>query len=77
MVKWVICLYGVIFGTYPLGPWMKGLVQISQKAGLGALSDPVFLHNRKMLLIFGTFQTLTLVFAVFITSLKPWKKTKG
>jgi hypothetical protein len=24
-VKWVICLYGVGFGTYPLGPWMSGL----------------------------------------------------
>lgn len=35
----------------------------------------VYVHNHKMLLFWGTFQALTLVFAVFITVLKPWKKT--
>ena len=36
-VKWVICLYGVGFGTYPLGPWMSGLASISQEKGSGRL----------------------------------------
>lgn len=73
-VKWVICLYGVIFGTYPLGPWMSGLARISKAQGLSALSDPNYVHNRTMLLIFGTFQTATLIFAIFVTALRPWKK---
>ena len=30
-VKWVICAYGIAFGTYPLGPRQKGLVNISRK----------------------------------------------
>lgn len=77
IVKWVICLYGVIFGTYPLGPWMSSLAAISKTKGLQALQDPVFIHNQKMLFIFGTFQALTLIFAVFITSLKPWRKKKA
>ena len=72
-VKWVICLYGVIFGTYPLGPWMSGLVRISKEKGMAALADPVFIHNRTMLCIFGTFQAITLIFAVFVTALRPWK----
>jgi hypothetical protein len=76
-VKWVICLYGVIFGTYPLGPWMSELARISKAKGLGALGDPVYLHNRRMLWIFGTFQAATLVFAVFLTALKPWKRKAG
>lgn len=33
--------------------------------------------NHKMLLFQGTFQVLTLVFAVFITGLKPWNKPPG
>ena len=73
-VKWVICLYGVGFGTYPLGPWMSGLAHISQEKGLAALADPTYLHNRTMLYTFGTFQVATLIFAVFITALKPWTK---
>jgi len=77
VVKWIICLYGVIFGTYPLGPWMSGLAHISREKGLAALSDPTYLHNRTMLFTFGTFQVLTLIFAVFITALKPWKKRAG
>jgi hypothetical protein len=77
IVKWVICLYGVIFGTYPLGPWMSGLARISKDLGMQALSDPTFVNNQKMLMIFSTFQACTLVFALFITTLKPWKKRKG
>lgn len=74
IVKWIICLYGIIFGTYPLGPWMTGLARISKEKGLEALFDPVYLHNRSLLWTFGTFQAATLIFAVFITALKPWKK---
>jgi uncharacterized membrane protein len=74
IVKWIICIYGTIFGTYPLGPWMKSLADISKAKGIEALADPVFLHNQKMLYIFGTFQCLTLIFAVFVTAIKPWRK---
>ena len=76
-VKWVICLYGVIFGTYPLGPWMSGLASIAKEKGLSALTDPAYLHNQTMLYLFGTFQAATLIFAVFITALRPWKKKEG
>ena len=74
IVKWIICIYGVIFGTYPLGPWMQSLTEISKVKGLDALADPVFVHNQKMLLVFGTFQCFMLVVAIFITAIKPWKK---
>jgi hypothetical protein len=76
IVKWCICLYGVIFGTYPLGPWMSGMAKISEKLGMEALSDPTFMSNQRNLIIFGTFQACTLIFAIFITTLKPWKKRK-
>lgn len=75
-VKWAICLYGVLFGTYPLGPWMSRLAHMSGDLGMAALHDPTFLHTRTMLFLFGTFQAATLVFAVFITALKPWRKTQ-
>jgi hypothetical protein len=74
IVKWIICLYGIIIGTYLLGPWRESLVEILMAKGIEALSDPVFLHNQKMLYIFGTIQCITLIFAVFITAIKPWRK---
>ncbi len=72
-VKWAICLYGVIFGTYPLGPWLDGLVEIARLQGIDALADPRYRHNIRMLWIFGTFQAATLVAAVYISSIKPWR----
>lgn len=76
-VKWTICLYGIIFGTYPLGPWLSEMAQIAGDLGLQALTDATFIHNRELSLIFGTFQAATIVFAVFISVLKPWKKKKA
>jgi uncharacterized membrane protein len=75
--KWIICIYGVAFGTYPLGPWMSSLAQISKDQGLDALSQPVFIHNQTMLMIFGPFQVATLILAVFLTALRPFSKKKS
>jgi hypothetical protein len=74
LVKWVICVYGIFFGTYPLGPWQSELVHIAHEKGLGALTDPVYVHNKYMLYMFGTFQVVTLIFAVVITAIRPWQK---
>jgi hypothetical protein len=73
-VKWCINILGVILGTFFLGPWLNGLPPIAQRLGLTALSDTTFSHNRRMLMIFGTFQAATIAFAFFISTLKPWRK---
>jgi len=73
-VKWCINIFGLISGTFFLGPWLNALPPIAKIKGLEALSDPIFLHNRKMLMIFGTFQAATIIFACFVSVLKPWKK---
>jgi hypothetical protein len=73
-VKWAVCVYGIVIGTYPLGPWQSSLMDISKEQGLKALSDPTYVHNRHMLYILGTFQVLTLIFAIFLSALKPWER---
>lgn len=73
-VKWIINIGGILFGTFWLGPWLNGMPPISSAIGLEALSDPVYMHNKTMNLIFAPFQVGTLVFAAFISVLKPWKK---
>jgi len=74
IVKWIIAIFGVIFGTFFLGPWINSLPPISKIEGLQAFSNVNYMHNQTMLYIWGTFQALTLVFAVFVSVLKPWKK---
>jgi hypothetical protein len=73
-VKWAVCLYGVVFGTCSLGPWLEEMTAIAERSGMAALQDPVYLHNREMSMIFGTFQAATIIFAVFISALRPWRK---
>lgn len=73
-VKWFINLFGVLFGTFALGPWLNSLPEMSGVDGLAALARPEYSHARTMLLIFGGFQAATLVFAVFLSTLKPWRR---
>ncbi|MCU0821858.1 MAG: hypothetical protein MUC95_05210 [Spirochaetes bacterium] len=75
-VKWCITVYGVVFGTFCLGPWMNSLPPIAKAEGMAALSNAVYTHNLEMLYCFGTFQACTLVFALFVSSLKPWRGNK-
>ena len=75
-IKWIINLGGVVFGTFWLGPWINSLPPMIKAEGLNALVNPDYVHSQKMLYIWGTLQAFTLVFAVFISVLKPWKKKK-
>lgn len=71
IVKWIICLFGIIFGTFWLGPWLSRMAYIAKEIGMMALSEVEYLYNRQMSIIFGTFQALTIIFATFISILKP------
>lgn len=75
-VKWAIGLYGMIFGIIWLGPWATSLEYISKKEGLKALENMTYLYNEKMIIWWGGFQTATIVFAVFISVLKPWRQKR-
>lgn len=75
-VKWLITLYGFVIGTFWLGPWTVSLEEIAQAQGRQALSKAAYQNNLELLFWWGGFQVLTLIFAVFISSLKPWKRKK-
>ena len=77
MVKWIICLSGIVFGTFWLGPWLSEMVEISQKLGLEALADDTYIKNQQSFMILGTFQALTIIFAAVISTLKPWRKSNS
>ena len=72
--KWIINIYGVIFGTFMLGAWVNSLVPMAKEMGQKVLSNPVYLNNVLMLRIWGTFQVSAIIFALIISVLKPWKR---
>lgn len=75
--KWIVTVVAILFGTFYLGPWETTMMEISGKLGLKALTDPGYLHNQRMNLVFGTAQVLILFVTVFISVFKPWKKKTG
>lgn len=73
-VKWAVNLFGIILGTFWLGPWVNSLPVISKIEGDRALSNPLYLHNSTMMRGWGAFLLATILLALFASTLKPWKK---
>jgi hypothetical protein len=76
IVKWAITIIAILSGTFYLGPWENAMLEISGKLGISALSDHAYLYNEKMNFIFGMVQCSLLIFALFVSIFKPWKKKK-
>jgi len=74
IVKYIINIAAILFGTFFLGPWVNGMEAISETERLSALQNTTYLQYAKMNIYFGTLQALTLIVAVFISVLKPWGK---
>lgn len=76
MVKWVVTIALVLFGTFWLGPWLNGATAMADAERALALQNSTYLYYRQMNLIFGSAQALILVILIFITALKPWGSRK-
>jgi uncharacterized membrane protein len=74
--KWIVTIFAILFGTFYLGPWETNMMEISGELGMESLTNPDYLYNQKMNLIFGAAQCLILMITVFISIFKPWKKRK-
>lgn len=74
IVKWVMIILQMAFGTWVLGPCINNNVIIANQLRDAALTDPVFLDNIQTTQIWGTVQTVLLLVLIFISVQKPWKK---
>jgi len=72
--KWVVTISAILFGTFFLGVWEKNMMIISGNMGLAAISDPAYLYNQRMNLIFGSIQNGIIIFTIYVSVFKPWKK---
>ena len=64
---------GIVFGTFYLGEWLNTLAPLSKEMGLAALEDPAYIENKNLNLHWSLVQVATLILAVFLSTLKPWK----
>lgn len=72
-VKWIVTVTAILFGTFFLGPWETAMMEISGELGASALTDPDYLMNQKLNLVFGVVQVTILIVTVFVSVFKPWK----
>lgn len=76
IVKWIMTILQILFGTFVLGPCINNNVVIADQLRDAALTDPVFLENIHMTQLWGTLQTALLLVVIVISVQKPWKKKK-
>ncbi|MCD6570380.1 MAG: hypothetical protein J7L53_06730 [Deltaproteobacteria bacterium] len=76
IVKLVVTVSAIVFGTLYLGPWGNALAAISKAEGLLALQNEQYIHSQQMNILFGTIQVIALITMVFISTLKPWGRRK-
>jgi uncharacterized membrane protein len=74
VVKWIMIILQIVFGTYVLGPCINNNVIIADQLRDAALTDPVFLENIFTTKIWGTVQTAFLLLVIVISVQKPWKR---
>ncbi|AGL00314.1 hypothetical protein [Desulfoscipio gibsoniae] len=74
ILKYIINITAILFGTFYLGPWVNGMEAISKVEGLAALQNAAYLHYAEMNRYLGTLQAFVLVLAAFISVFKPWGK---
>lgn len=76
IVKWVITIVLVIFGTFVLGEWINGNVYNQEAIGNYISNHEIFVHNVGQSIFWGSIQTVCLFVVVWISVIKPWKKKR-
>lgn len=74
--KWILTVALIAFGTFFLGPWVNGMVDITRQLGVGAATNAAYLHNAEMSLLWGTAQFVITLSLIVVSVLKPWKVKK-
>lgn len=73
-VKWIIFMGQTIFGIFFIDRWMVENMSLLESEGRLALSNPIFLNNHWSIQIGATVQTALILFLVWVSVVKPWKK---
>jgi hypothetical protein len=73
LVCWAVA---IVLGIACLGPWNEDLVRISKAEGLAALQNGEYLYALQMYKIIGIVWIIILIFAAFVSVIKPWGRIR-
>jgi uncharacterized membrane protein len=76
IVKWILTVALMVFGSFYLDPWGVKAEAISTNEGLKALENVVYNFNVHGILIGGAGNFVCLIAIVIISVLKPWGRRK-
>ncbi|ADD67655.1 conserved hypothetical protein [Denitrovibrio acetiphilus DSM 12809] len=74
VVKWVITVSAILFGTFYLGPWIQKMILISRDSVVTGNEE--YIKIQLLHFVFGAAQSAALIFAVVISVYKPWGRRK-
>ncbi|MDR2461268.1 MAG: DUF2269 domain-containing protein [Deltaproteobacteria bacterium] len=77
LIKWILTVYCVLFGTFFLGPKINNQPLIAKEIGLDALTNPTYLSHLGALTIGGLIQVCILIFMIYLSVFKPKGKPKN
>jgi len=72
--KWIVTVAIIVIGTIFTGPWVKEMVELVKTDGMSALRNPRYIFISRSQLAVGICMNITLIFALFVSVFKPWKK---
>lgn len=75
-VKWILTIAMMLFGTFFMGPWLNGMEAITATDPVNALQNPTFLSYKQSLSLAVGPMFLSMVFLIFVSIFKPWKRQK-
>ncbi len=77
MLKQVMTLMTIVFGSVWLGPGTKEMTTISEVVRSQSLQNSHYLYLQQVVTIGGAVQTLVLLMVIAISTIKPWGKWKA
>ena len=77
VVKWVLTLFMILFGTFYMGPIVKANVVIGKALIDGCGDAAQYWHNVTANAYAGGLQMVLLAIATIISVYKPWKRKTG
>lgn len=72
IIPGLITIAIILLGIFALAPWVGELIDISEAEGLLALQNTKYLNTLQMLKIVGTVAPVIMIFAAFVSVIKPW-----
>jgi hypothetical protein len=73
IIKWVLTVFCILFGTFYLSPTVNDQPHISAEEGIAALANPDYVSNHQASLRGGMVQLVSMVFMIWLSVFKPLK----